>query len=88
MKRWVFGFLLFVLMIIMASIAWADGAPVEVYVEVTYGQTEARSMLDMVNDFRTGPDAWYWNKGNEIKTILSNLEPLVYDYDLEKHDNH
>ena len=25
----------------------------------TYGQTEARSMLNMVNSFRTGSDAWY-----------------------------
>ena len=48
-----------------------------------YGQTEARSMLKMINDFRKGSDAWYWNEsGKKIK--CSNLNNLVYDYDLEK----
>lgn len=28
-------------------------------VEATYGQTEARSMLPMINEFRQGDDAWY-----------------------------
>lgn len=53
-------------------------------VTVTYYQTQARSMLEYVNDFRTGDDAWYWNSDNETKTTCSNLSELVYDYELEK----
>jgi hypothetical protein len=57
-----------------------------VTVQVTgkYGQTEARTMLDMVNNFRTGSDAWYWNSDNTTKTTQSDLGLLTYDYDLEK----
>ena len=50
----------------------------------SYGQSEARSMLSMINDFRTGSDAWYLNEDNSTKTRCSNLEKLVYDYDLER----
>lgn len=52
--------------------------------DVTYGQTEARSMLSMINDFRTGSDAWYWNSDNKSKTVCKNLSELTYDYELEK----
>lgn len=49
-----------------------------------YGQTDARKMLDMVNGFRTGEDAWYWNYDNKTKIYCEDLEPLKYDYGLEK----
>lgn len=49
-----------------------------------YGQTDARSMLSMINEFRTGDEAWYWNSDNKIKTYCKNLQPLTYDYELEK----
>ncbi len=49
-----------------------------------YGQTEARSMLAMINDFRTGPDAWYWNETNSEKINETGLRPLAYDYQLEQ----
>ena len=51
---------------------------------ITYGQTEARSMLDMVNSFRTGSDAWYLNEDNATKTYCKGLPKLTYDYQLEK----
>ena len=60
-----------------------SGETAVVHFEVTYGQTEARSMLDMVNEFRTGSDAWAWNEDNTTKTTYSGLNELVYDYDLE-----
>lgn len=41
-------------------------------------------MLAMINDFRTGSDTWYWNSDNTTKTQLTDLTPLVYDYNLEK----
>ena len=51
---------------------------------VAFQQTEARAMLEMVNDFRIGDEAWYWNSDNETKTWAEGLGPLVYDYTLEK----
>ncbi len=56
----------------------------DVDVSVTYGQSEARTMLDMVNDFRTGDDAWYWNSDDSTKTVCTGLSELTYDYDLER----
>ena len=50
---------------------------------------EARKMLSMINAFRTGNDAWYWNSDNSTKTVYNTsadnkVEPLTYDYQLEK----
>ena len=83
MKRGIFG-IIFLALVILANIALADNDPVLVNVTVTYGQTEARTILEMINEFRTGEDAWYWNSDDETKTVLKDLDPLVYDYDLEK----
>ena len=55
----------------------------EIELSVTYGQTEGRSMLEMINEFRTGDDAWYWNDDDTTTTTCSDLSELVYDYDLE-----
>lgn len=49
-----------------------------------YGQTEARKILGMINEMRTGSDAWYWNEDNSAKVTCSGLSELVYDYTLEK----
>lgn len=46
-------------------------------------QSEAREMIDMVNDFRQESGVWYWNEGDESKTYPSNLSRLQYDKDLE-----
>ena len=70
----------------------ADGLPtyLDVKLNVTYGQTEARAMLDYINKFRAGNDvdgqrADYLNQNNTTKTDLTGqLQPLEYDYDLEK----
>ncbi len=53
-------------------------------IDVTFGQSEARSMLDMVNEFRTGSEAWAWDSSNSKKVYYSNLKELKYDYGLEK----
>lgn len=67
------------------SVVFADESEIDtVYVNVTYGQTEARSMLDMVNEFRTGDEAWAWNEDNSEKVYYTDLDELVYDYDLEQ----
>ncbi len=48
-----------------------------------YRQTESRAMLDMINQFRTGSDAWYLKKDN-TKYYATGLKRLNYDYVLEK----
>ena len=53
-------------------------------VECSYRQKDARTMFRMVNDFRTGDDAWAWNSDNSEKVKYEDLEELTYDYDLEK----
>ena len=59
-------------------------ATVEVSVPAVYGQTEARAMLDDINAFRTGGEAWYWNSSDSQKIQTGKLSPLAYSYDLEK----
>lgn len=63
--------------------ATADAA-VKISVPAVYGQTEARAMLDDINAFRTGGDAWYWNSSDSQKIQTGKLSPLAYSYDLEK----
>ena len=64
----------------------ADPSIARTTVTGEFRQSEARSMLDMINDFRTGNEAWYWNADDETKTSYSagQLGTLQYDYDLEK----
>ena len=53
--------------------------------QVRYEQTEARSMLRMVNDFRTGDEAWWYKDemGGE-KVWQDGLTALAYDRNLEE----
>ena len=46
---------------------------VNVKLEVQYGQAEAREITDMVNAFRTGNEAWYWNEDDTTKTVYNDL---------------
>ena len=63
----------------------ADSEVATVQVKATFDQTGARSMLQMVNDLRTGDEAWYWNPNNTTKKDLTGqLQEMVYDYSLEK----
>ena len=45
--------------------------------------SEAQATLKLINDFRTGEDAWYWSKEGE-KVVCSDLGKLTYDYALEE----
>ena len=67
-----------------AITAQASGDTVSLGVTANYNQTEARKMLDMVNDFRTGNDTWAWNESNTQKVWYRNLSKLKYDYGLER----
>ncbi|MFR7763591.1 MAG: hypothetical protein ACLU1S_11110, partial [Eubacterium sp.] len=70
-------------MIIPKNVNAAEIIPVNILVE--YGQTEARTILNMINGMRTSSsDAWYWNSDDTTKTTCDNLSELAYDYDLEK----
>ena len=44
---------------------------------------DARGMLQMINEFRTGDNAWYWNQDNTTWTVKTNLGVLQYDEELE-----
>ncbi len=53
-------------------------------VPVTLHQSEARKLIDSVNSFRTGSDAWYWSSDDTTKTYANGLSTLQYDADLEQ----
>ncbi|MBQ9346589.1 MAG: CAP domain-containing protein, partial [Oscillibacter sp.] len=60
-----------------------DTGKTDVQMTVLFGQTEARRMLDMINGFRTGDEAYYWNSSN-TEQVASKGEPLAYSYALEE----
>ena len=79
--------LLALILMLTVSTALADSDTVTVKVELSYQYSMARDMITAINNFRTGADGedvWYWNSDNKTKTILTGLEPLTYDYGLEK----
>ena len=55
-----------------------------VKMDAAYQQTEARTMLDLVNEFRTDGDAWYWDETDTQKVSVSGLGKLQWDYNLEE----
>ena len=58
---------------------------IPVNISVKYGQTEARTIFDMINEMRTNPyDTWYWDQMNTTKISCGTLSKLQYDYDLER----
>ena len=74
--------MLFVLAMIPVLRASADTQTLPLVVDAN--QSSAREMLAMVNDFRTGDEAWYWNIDNSTKTTETNLSELTWDYNLEQ----
>lgn len=57
---------------------------IPVNISVQYGQTEARTILNMINEMRTSDyDAWCWDETNTKKEAYWG-DALTYDYDLEK----
>lgn len=84
MLKRVTALLVFVCFVLTFGTVFAEGETFDVQVEVTFGQTKARSMLAMINDFRTGSDAWYWNADDTEKVVLTDLQPLTYDSRLEQ----
>ncbi len=60
----------------------AGDSYVTAYIGFDYGQTEARSMLPMINSFRTGSEAWAYDQSGNVVTY-PGLSYLTYDYELE-----
>ena len=79
----IFAWILTVSLLVAAACTAYAAAPEEVKLEVTFGQTEARSMLSMINAFRAS-GAECWNSDNETTTEYPALAGLAYDYELEK----
>lgn len=50
----------------------------------SFAVSAARNMLSMVNEFRTGDDAWYWDSSDTEKIYVTGLGELTYDYELER----
>ena len=82
LKKGLVFLLLSALLLPMGQIARAD--TYQVSYSVVFMQTGCREMLQMINDFRTGGDAWYWDSDDKTKLWAEGLEELVYDYDLER----
>ena len=57
---------------------------VQVQVKAEFKYSEARKVLDLVNAFRTGKDAWYLAEDNVTRISASGLGKLKYDYNLER----
>ena len=73
---------------IFTSIYWGgmkvSAATPPVKIKVTYGQTEARTMLADINEFRTSDtEAWCWDKTDSVRESWRTTE-LQYDYALER----
>ena len=76
---------LLVLVLLSSCAVSAQAADtVKVDVSASFMYKEARNMLDLVNSFRTGKDAYYLSKDNKTKVKVSGLKKLSYDYNLEK----
>ena len=53
--------------------------------DVTFGQSEARRMLPLVNSFRQGSEAWWYADDTKTSRVSAGtLQPLAYDYSLER----
>ena len=61
-----------------------SGKNVSVSIRVNYNQREARNMLTMINDFRTGQDAWYYTSDGDKKSC-PGLNNVKYDFGLERY---
>ena len=69
----------------LPAFADTDSNTTTLTVEVTYCQSMARSMLSLINEFRTDEnEAWYWDEDDDTKIYATDLDELIYDYSLEE----
>ena len=67
------------------SMSITTGSTTVLRYTTTYQQTTARSMLSLLNSFRTGSETWWYvDDTRTIKHWQRGLKKLVYDYTLEQ----
>jgi len=73
---------------VLLFFCWMESAPadgaLQVQVKAEFRYNDARKMLKMINQFRTGKDAWYLDEDNKTRVQVSGLAELKYDYNLER----
>ncbi len=77
-------FLSLILLVLLSAAAFTHSAYAKT-IKMTgkYYQSDARSMTQMINKFRTGKQAWFYTpQGSKQK--VKGLKKLEYDYTLEK----
>lgn len=83
--KWTIACFMMLIVVFVGGIAVsAADEVITVGVTCTYGQSEARRMLDMINEFRTGGTAWRWDESSTTKVPCTGLGELIYDYGLEQ----
>ncbi len=82
-NRFRFVAVLIALVMLFSVTSAFAGDDVSVEVSGKFLYDEARSMLELINDFRTGDDAYYLDKDNTTQVQVKGLKELKYDYDLE-----
>ncbi len=83
-KRLLTGFF-FILLISFCffSASLAEPSPQFTLEDGEFLYSEARAILEYVNQLRTGGDAWYWNESDTEKVYTGKQEALIYSYELE-----
>lgn len=61
-----------------------EPSPMDRSVQISFRQSEARSMLAEINAFRTTGEPWHWNETDTEKVKVTGLKPFEYDYALER----
>lgn len=92
MKKRLIRILVSALVLVAMTISDVSWAPTQVYaatstvkVKGKYYQSDARKMKKMINNFRTGDEAWYYKTEGSYETVVvEGLGKLKYDYELEK----
>ena len=83
MKKKIAVFLVLIVVFLQLPISSFAAESYNITFGVEFGQPEARTQLDMINNLRKN-DAWYYNEDN-TKYVPENLSPLSYDYLLEEY---
>lgn len=69
---------------IMSDAVYADSSDtLTIQIPGTFDTGSTRQMLEDINDLRAN-NAWYWDETDTEQITVSNLQPLVYDYELER----
>ena len=76
--------LLALCLVLSFGIQCAQAGELQVQIKAEYKYSTARSMLKLINNMRTGKDAWYISSNNRTRVKVSGLKSLEYDYNLER----